>query len=133
MKVAILLRSSFYVIICFLLFSCEGFKYISIENKSKANITITAYPGVSTLELVKHHKTYKSKTDTLLLLPPDSTLLFPTYFGGLYFYNEKIKQEEIKLNYLKIVSGTDTIVANSKSEIFHLLKRDRNIGKIIVR
>jgi hypothetical protein len=66
-------------------------------------------------------------------LPPDSTLLIPTYFGPLYIFNEKIKEEELKLNYIKITSVTDTIVASNKAELFNMLKKKRNIGELTIK
>lgn len=71
--------------------------------------------------------------DAVVTLPPNSTLLIPGYFGPLYIFNEKIRQEEIGFDYLNIVSGSATILAENKAAIFKLLKRKRNIGRITVR
>ena len=125
MRVSKLLKNAFYLALSYLFISCEGFKFISVENQSKSNITV--------MTKVEHPKIYRSMVDTFISLPPDSTLLIPTYFGPLYIFNEKIKQEEIKFSYLKIISETDTIAANNKTELFKLLKRKRNVGKIIVK
>ena len=133
MRVSKLLQNTFYIAISCFIISCEGFKFISIENKSKANITVITNPGISSPEPGEYPKTYESRVDTILTLPPDSTMLIPTYFGPLNIFNEKIKQEELRFAYLKIISGTDTLVVNNKEELFKLLKRRRNLGKIIVR
>lgn len=116
----------------FLVLGCEGFKFISVENHSKSDITIVTHPGIETPELVEYPNIYRSRFDTVLILPPDSNLLLPTYFGPLYIFNEKIKPEEIKFDYFKIISKSDTIAAKNKAEVFKLLKRKGNIGKIKV-
>jgi hypothetical protein len=133
MSVFKLLQTAVCLAVSCFIFSCEGLKFISVENKSKTNITITTHPEITTPELTEYPKTYRNRVDTIITLPPDSSLLIPVYFGPLYIFNEKIKQEEIKFDYLKIISETDTILANNKTELFKLLKRKGNIGRITVR
>jgi hypothetical protein len=126
------LNKGVWLCMSLLLFSCEGFKFIAVDNKTKDNITIIIRPGVETPELVEQPKTYQSRVDTVLTIPPDSILFIPNYFGPLFIFNEKIREKEIKYHYLKIVSKTDTIIAHNKAEIFKLLDRKRNVGRITV-
>lgn len=128
-----ILQSIVYLGLALIIYGCEGFKFLAIENKSKGNITVTTQPGVETPELAGDPKTYRSRIDTVLVLPPDSTLLIPTYFGPLYIFNEKVKQEELKFNYVKITSTSDTIVANNKAELFKMLNRKGNVGKLTIK
>lgn len=133
MTVSKTLQSIVYLCLAFIMYGCEGFKFIAIENKSKGNITVTTQPGIETPELTGDPKTYRSRFDTVLVLPPDSTLLIPTYFGPLYIFNQKVKQEELKFNYVKIISTSDTIVANNKVELFKMLNRKGNVGKLTIK
>jgi hypothetical protein len=133
MPVFKVLQSIVYSSLALIMLSCEGFKFIAVENKSKGDVTVSMQPGVETPEIFGNLKTYSSRIDTLLILPPDSTLLIPTYFGPLYIFNERIKEKELKFNYVKITSATDTIVANNKAELFRMLKKKRNIGKLTIK
>lgn len=113
--------------------SCEGFKFITVENKSKDNITIVIQPGIETPELVEPSKTYRSRIDTVLTIPPDSTLRIPVYFGPVNWFDKKVKEEDIKFHFFEVISKDDTITAHNKTELFQQLKRKGNIGSITIK
>lgn len=117
----------------FCLSGCEGFKFITVENKSKDSITIVAHPGIETPELVEYPNTYQGRTDTIVTLPPDSTLRIPVYFGPVNVFDKKVKEENIKFDFFKVLSKKDTLVANNKKELYNHLKRRGNVGRITIR
>jgi hypothetical protein len=67
MPVTKVLQIIVYSTLALIMFSCEGFKFIAVENKSKADIAVTMQPGVETPELFGNPETYKKKFDTLLI------------------------------------------------------------------
>ena len=118
-----------FSVVSFFLYGCEGFKFISIQNKSNDPVTLTIHPGIESLQEWKQK--YFFQKDTVLIIPGDSTILIPTYFGMLLF-RQKIKEEDIKINYLQIVGTKDTIIAQSKREVFLLLEKKGNTGVITI-
>lgn len=102
-----------------------------IENKSRQSISVSSDPAIQRFERNGNTNTFTDFTTTKFLLPPDSSLQIITYFGPCNI-GCKIKEEDLKYNYLKIVSGKDSIVANNRSELYKLLRTKRNIGYITI-
>lgn len=113
------------VAISFVTTSCEGFKILTLYNKTGKEITIETKPEipefihtsvVDTVQILSPSKTYH--------LLPDSSLSLLMSFTGLLF-NVKIKERDLPIAYLRIETPTDTIIANSRSEIIKLIKNPK--------
>lgn len=138
------LKILLFLIIAFILTSCEGLKILALHNSSETKATIIIKPkvekphyntlfGYPSLLMSENSMTGDS---SIIILEPDSSLtLFSTF--TILLFNVKVKESDLKINYLKITTENDTIVASSKHEILELVKdkrtryrsrTDKNIG-----
>ncbi len=135
-----------------LFMSCEGLKVLTLHNFSNGSVDLTIKPGKYTVEReIANYPIDLSRTDDSLIfeLPKDSSIvlssIFTSFLGGV-----KIKERDIRINYLQIRTNDTTITADSKLEILNLLKdnsfkynrkidkervliNSRNWGNIIIR
>ena len=111
------------LIITVFLASCEGFKTLTIYNKTGKEITIETRPEIprfkhytfpDTAQILSGSKVYQ--------LRPNETLSLLTTFGRTLF-NAKIKAADLPIDYLRIETPTETLIANSRSEIIKLSKK----------
>ena len=107
------------------LVGCEGFKILTLHNKTGKEISIETRPEIPRF---KHTSltdtTQKLSSNKIYRLLPDSSISLLTSFGGLLF-NAKIREQDLPIDYLRIESSSDTIVANSRSEIIKLIKNPK--------
>ncbi len=107
--------------------SCGGFKVLTLHNFSNTSVDLTVKPGIETMkrhEVSNFPNTTSLNADSVFLeLPKDSSIvltsIFTSFLGGA-----KIKEQDIRITYLKIKTEDTTIIANSKGEIIDLLKED---------
>lgn len=113
--------------VSFLFLSCEGFKVLTLHNFSNANVDVTVKPGISTMEKneISNYPNDLSKNgDSLTIeLPKDSSIILTSIFTS-FLGGAKLKEHDIRINYLKIRTPDTTIIADSKLEIIDLLKDD---------
>jgi hypothetical protein len=108
-----------------ILCSCEGFKILTVYNKTGNEITIETKPE---LPVFKH----TSLSDTIGILansreyrvPADSSLVLLATFGPLLF-NSKIRERDLATDYLVIMTAKDTIVAGNRAAILKLTRTDK--------
>lgn len=109
-----------------LLTSCEGFKVLTIHNTSEKEAKVTVRPGLyySDKKQIHNYPNNQTLDSTTVVLKPDSSMTILSIFTGMMF-NVKIKESDLRTDYLRIETKTDTIVAKSRNEILQLLKDDR--------
>lgn len=109
-----------------LLTSCEGFKVLTIHNTSENEAKVTVRPGFdySDKKQIHNYPNNQTSDSTTVVLKPDSSMTILSIFTGMMF-NVKIKESDLRTDYLRIETKTDTIVAKSRNEILQLLKDDR--------
>ena len=111
------------LLILFIVFSsCEGFKILTIQNSSNSNAKVTVKPSLEEFEVNKlsNYPSRQFYDSSYVILEPDSSLLILSVFTTLMF-GTKIKEHDLRTNYLRIETLNDTIVANSKQEILDLM------------
>ncbi len=121
MKQITYLLSAFTFLI--LLTSCEGFKVLTIHNTSNTEAKITVRPGLEYSNNRQINNNQKLDS-TVVVLQPGSSIKVLSTFTGLLF-NVKIKERELRTDYLKIETPTDTTVAHSRKEIIDLIYSNR--------
>ncbi|WP_177764480.1 hypothetical protein [Flavobacterium sp. I3-2] len=108
-----------------LLSSCEGFKILTVYNKTGQEITVQTKPELpvfkrtslaDTVDILSNAKEYK--------IPADSSFTLLATFGPLLF-NAKIKENDLATDYVKIMTPKDTIIAKNRTEILNLTKDDK--------
>lgn len=109
-----------------LLISCEGFKVLVIHNSSPNEAKVTIRPGqdYSDRKYIYDYPNKLTSDSSQVFLQPDSFLTILSIFTALGF-NAKIKEEELRTDYLKIETKTDTVVAESRKEIIDLIYANR--------
>ncbi|MBI4947262.1 MAG: hypothetical protein HY840_12785 [Bacteroidetes bacterium] len=131
--------------------SCEGFKVLKLYNASDKDIIITTQPGLTTFikDTIANYPYNSSLQNSTIILKPDSSAILTSIFTSKMF-NVKIHEWELRIDYLKIQTPTDTIEAKNKIEIIKLLTdsmtrynpttdtrktiiNSKNVGNIIIR
>ena len=112
-----------FLFILLLLTSCEGFKVLTIHNTSVYEAKVTVRPGLdySDKRQMHNYPNNQASDSSIVVLKPDSSMTILSIFTGMMF-NAKIKERELRTDYLKIETENDTIIAESRSEILVLLK-----------
>lgn len=139
----------FFLMLTFALIACEGFKVLVLNNASGANATVTIKPRIEafTGEMIHNYPRTQPGDSLVLILPADSSLLllstFTSMMGGV-----RIKPHDMKINYLRVETQKDTILAETKEQILDLLRdprtryrprtdkpvtNGRNFGNIMIR
>jgi hypothetical protein len=115
-----------FLLMLTLLTSCEGFKVLTIHNTSGYEAKVTVRPGLgySDKRLIHNYPNDQTSDSTVVILKPDSSMTILSIFTGMMF-SVKIRESELRTDYLKIETEKDTIVAESRSEILWLLKDER--------
>ena len=113
-------------ILTLLLTSCEGFKVLALHNVSDASINITVKPSIGNFDArdISNYPNYQYLDSTTVILKPDSSMILLSIFTGLMF-NVNISEDDLRTDYLRIETKTDTIVADSKKEIIKLMDDNR--------
>jgi len=144
-------RQIIFIFLLFCLTSCEGFKVLVLYNDSDNDIIITTKPALTKFQYgnITNHLDSSIYSISTTILKPDSEIVLTAIFTGMIF-NSKIKEKDIKIEYLKIQTMSDTIEAKSKSDIIKLLNNNKtkykrkldktkklinskNFGNIIIR
>jgi len=109
-----------------LLTSCEGFKVLTIHNTSENEAKVTVRPGLNYYDKKQSHNYQNNQTSdsTTVILKPDSSMTILSIFTSLMF-NVKMKERELRIDYMKIETPTDTVIAASREEIINLLYTNR--------
>ena len=109
-----------------LLTSCEGFKVLTIHNASENEAKVTVRPGLdySDKKQIHNYPNNQTSDSTTVVLKPDSSMTILSIFTGMMF-NVKIQESDLRTDYLRIETKTDTIIADSRKEILQLLKDKR--------
>ena len=123
MTVKSLKTSSFFLLaIVFLLTSCEGFKILTLHNKTRNEIIVETKPEIPRFKLTSLADTVQVlSAGKIYRLLPDSSLSLLTTFTGLLF-NTRIKEQDLPIDYLRIETTNDTFIATNRSEIIRLIK-----------
>lgn len=105
-----------------ILTSCEGFKVLTIHNTSGYEAKVTVRPGFnySDKSQINNYPNNQISDSSIVFLQPDSSMTILSIFTGMMF-NVKIKEQELRTDYLKIETQTDTTIANSREEIIDLI------------
>lgn len=111
--------------ILFLLMSCEGYKWLEIQNVSNSDAKITVKP-----KSIIEYSNQPSDSAIFILQPQSSKVLFKTFVGGITIFNEKIRKSELTVDYLKIETENETVIAKSKKEILKLMYSNNQQGNI---
>lgn len=104
-----LLRSLTVLTLVIALTGCEGFKFLTIYNRTGQPIRI---------------QTRAQQDSSEIIVLADRSYLLVHTFEGLLF-NVKIKEYDLPVDYLKILTPTDTILARNRSEILRLIKDEK--------
>jgi hypothetical protein len=114
-----------------LLVSCEGFKVLTIQNTSDREAKVTVRPGIkySDENQIHNYPNNLTSDSSVIVLQPDSSITVLSIFTGMMF-NVKIKERELRTDYLKIETKSDTIIADSREEIIDLIYKRRQ-GNVI--
>ena len=104
------------LIISTLLNSCEGFKVLTIDNTSDHAARVTVRPGLNYSDKSQIHNfpNNPSSDSSVVILQPDSSMTVLSIFTGTMF-NVKIKDRELRTDYLKIETPIDTVLADSRA------------------
>ncbi len=110
--------------------SCEGFKVLTIQNKSGQETKLTLRPGIDYFDKMKINDfpSNQMPDSSVIVLQPDSSVTILSVFTGIMF-NVKIQERDLRTDYLKIETPSDTIIAASREEIIDLIYKRRK-GKI---
>lgn len=104
--------------------SCEGFKVLSVHNSSKSDIRIKIKPGLGDFNAPKVNQIRNylaSYSDSsFVVLKPDSSLTILSIFTGMMF-NVKIKERELRTDFLQIETSSGTTIADSREKIIDLI------------
>lgn len=115
----------FLLALTILLCSCEGFKILTVYNRTGQEITVQTKPELPVFKHTSLADTVDVLVDTKeYKVPADSSLTLLATFGPLLF-NAKIKESDLTTDYVKITTPKDTIIANSRAEILMLTKIDK--------
>ena len=89
---------------------------------SDSDARIILRPGLDNSVSKQLHTYPKNQNpdSSLVLLKPDSSITIMSGFTVLLF-NKKIKEHELRIDYLQIESKNDTITAKSRQEIIDLI------------
>jgi hypothetical protein len=137
------------VILFILLTSCEGFKVLTLTNVSGADATVTVKPGIGLYDKSKisNYPEGTIRDSLTTILPQDSSMVLLSIFTSM-IAGSKLKASDLRVDYLRIETRNDTIVANSRQQIIDLIhdKRtryqrnsdkaminERNFGNIFIR
>jgi len=103
--------------------SCEGLKFLTLHNKTGHEVTVTTKPQLLSFGPVNQTQEFPLyRADSMTYkISSESSLQLMGLFTGLLF-NMKIKEQELPINYLRIETATDTIIASNKTEIINLIK-----------
>lgn len=109
-----------------LLTSCEGFKVLTIHNTSDHEVRVTLRPGIDSSDQgqINDYPNRQTSNSSMVILRPDSSITVLSIFTGVMF-NVKIKESELRTDYIKIETRTDTVTAASKEEIIDLIYTKR--------
>jgi hypothetical protein len=109
-----------------LLTSCEGFKVLTIHNTSDHDVRVTVHPGIDSSDhrKINDYPNNQTSDSSMVILQPDSSMTVLSIFTGVMF-NVKIKERELRTDYIKIETPTDTVTAASKKEIIDLIYTKR--------
>lgn len=104
------------------LISCEGFKVLTIHNASDSEAKVVVQPGFenSDRRQINSYPNNQISDSTVTVLQPDSSMTILSIFTGMMF-NVKVKKRELRTDYLRIETATDTVTANSRLEIIDLI------------
>ena len=110
--------------------SCEGFKVLTIDNTSDNVARVTVRPGLNYSDKSQIHNfpNNPSSDSSVVILQPDSSMTVLSIFTGTMF-NVKIKDRELRTDYLKIETPNEIVVADSRAEIIKLIYAKRK-GRI---
>ena len=106
--------------------NCEGFKVLTIHNTSDREAKVTVRPGIkySDENQIHNYPNNLTSDSSVIVLQPDSSITVLSIFTGIMF-NLKIKERELRTDYLKIETLSDTVIANSREEIVDLIYKRR--------
>jgi hypothetical protein len=109
-----------------LLTSCEGFKVLTILNTSDHEVRVTVRPGIDSSDhpQINDYPNRQTSNSSMVILRPDSSMTVLSVFTGMMF-NVKIKERELRTDYIKIETPTNTVIAASKEEIIDLIYAKR--------
>ena len=130
---------------------CEGFKILTLHNSSKSDARVIVKSGITNFRTnnIYDYREQVNGDSTIVIIQPDSSMVLLSIFTGLMF-KVKISERDLRINYLRIETKKDTIIADSKQNIIALLKNNktkyrrktdkdkvmangRNIGNIFIR
>jgi hypothetical protein len=106
--------------------SCEGFKVLTIQNTSDREAKVTVRPGIKYSDKNEIHNYPNNLTSdsSIIVLQPDSSITVLSIFTGMML-NVKINERELRTDYLKIETQSDTLIADSREEIIDLIYKRR--------
>ncbi|MEM6345913.1 MAG: hypothetical protein AAF927_18615 [Bacteroidota bacterium] len=106
----------------FILFSCEGFKVLTVQNKSDSAVKLIVKPSLGEFNKanITSYPTYQTGDSSIVLLAPDSSVVLLSTFTSMLF-SVKIKARDLRSDYLRIEMTDDTLLADSKAEIINLI------------
>lgn len=109
-----------------LLTGCEGFKVLTIHNTSDREAKVIMRPGMkySDENQIHNYPNNLTSDSSVILLQPDSSITVLSIFTGMML-TVKIKERELRTDYLKIETQSDTVIANSREEIIDLIYKRR--------
>ena len=120
------MRVLYLIVLLVLLTGCEGFKVLILTNVSGDNATVTIKPKIEKFDTKNIHN-YPSEQlgDSLVVtLPTDSSFVLLSTFTTM-MYGSKIKPGDLRINYLKVETKEDTIIAETKEQIIDLIHSEK--------
>lgn len=115
-----------FILFAFVLTSCEGFKVLTLTNRSRDNLTLTIKPKIGMFDnrYIHNYPNEPLGDSLVVMLPSDSSFILLSIFTTM-IDGAKIKPRDLRINYLKIESKGNTITAETKEEILDLVKDPR--------
>ena len=114
------------LILLLIMTGCEGFKVLTIYNSSISDARVTVRPGIASFDRSQIHNFPNNHLadSSVFILRPDSSMTILSIFTSMLF-NVKIKEDELRIDFLKIESPSGTTIAHSREEIIDLIYSKR--------
>jgi hypothetical protein len=114
------------IFLFFALTSCEGFKSLTLYNKTNEDIIVTTRLDTLSYKSYQISNTpdYNNLNASKTTVKPDNSFILSTTFTSTIF-NSRLKGNDLIINYLKIQTPIEVIEAKNKKEIIKLIRNKK--------
>lgn len=120
------MRTALLFTVLLLLTTCEGFKVLTLHNASNSKARVTIKPGIGMFDnrnIANYPNTNFADSVTRILEPSSSMILLSIFTYTMF--RVRIQARDLRINYLRLETDKNTILADSKEEIIDLLTDKR--------